>query len=520
MRSKIRSALLALVGGALLASVAPAADTNRLPNVILILADDLGYGDITCNGQGKIKTPNIDALASQGLRLTSGYAPASTCTPTRYAIMTGEYPWRKKGTGILPGDAPLIISPARVTLPRIFKNAGYTTAAVGKWHLGLGDGKPDFNRHVTRGINELGFDYSFNMAATGDRVPCVFMENGRVVNHDPKDAISVSYEHKVGDWPTGKENPELARMNGDRGHAGTMVNGIPRIGWMTGGKAALWNDQTLSDSFIAKAIGFIRQNKSKPFFLYYAAHEPHVPRDPNPRFVGKSTVGVRGDAILQFDDQVGRLMSALQQEGLEDNTLVILSSDNGPAVADGYDDGAKTAETQAGHRANGNFRSGKYSYYEGGLRMPFIARWPGRIKAGSTTEEMVSLTDMVATAATLTGQKLTAQDAPDSFDMMPTLTAGAKSHEFLLFGNARAAAIREGKWKLIVEEPNDRGFNPPPDKPNPKGVPQLFDLEQDPGETINLAQQHPEIVEHLRARLAVASQAGFTRPGAAKVEVR
>lgn len=521
----LRYTFLSIAALCLASSAVRAAETQRPPNVIFILADDLGYGDVSCNGQGKINTPHIDKLASQGVRLTNGYAPASTCTPTRYSLMTGEYPWRKKGTGILPGDAALIISPSRLTLPRIFKNAGYTTGAVGKWHLGLGEGKPDFNIHITPGLNEVGFDYAFNMAATGDRVPCVYMENGRVVNLDPADPITVDYQKKVGDWPTGRENPELMRMKFAEGHDNTIINGIPRIGWMTGGKAALWIDQTLSDTFNAKAVEFIRQNKSKPFFLYYAAHEPHVPRDPNPRFVGKSGLGARGDAVLQFDDEVGRLMTTLKNEGIDDNTLVILSSDNGPAVADGYLDGALDTETKAGHHANGIYRGGKYSDYEGGLRMPFIARWPGHIKAGTTTAEPVSLTDMAATAAALTGQKLAANDAPDSFDLLPTLTNGAKTHEFLLFGNKAtksegAAAIREGKWKLIVTAAPRRSHNPPSDQPNPEGVPQLFDLEQDPSENTNLAKEHSEIVNRLLARIESASKAGFTRPGGAKVDIR
>ena len=512
---------LALALAPLAALAAPT--DNRPPNVILILADDLGYGDISCNGMGKIKTPAIDRMAAEGLRLTDGYAPASTCTPTRYGVMTGEYPWRKKGTGILPGDAELIISPSRATLPRVFKNAGYATGAVGKWHLGLGAGKIDFNTHITPGLNELGFDYAFNMAATGDRVPCVYMENGRVVNLDPADPIRVSYGKKIGDRPTGKEHPELLRMKFNEGHNNTIVNGISRIVFMTGGKAALWNDQTLSDTFCTKACDFIRANKTKPFFLYYAAHEPHVPRDPNPRFVGKSGVGARGDAVTQFDDEVARLFATLKAEGLDNNTLVILSSDNGNAVADGYADGALEAETKAGHHGNGVYRGGKYGDFEGGLRMPFLARWPGRIKAGGVTAEPVALTDLIATAAALTGQKLEADTAPDSRDILPVLTAGAKSpHEFLLFGNDRAAAIREGRWKLIVAKPRAdvTHRNPQPAGPAPKGHPMLFDLAADPAESVNLADQHPDIVRRLREKLDTAVSAGFTRPGATAVTQR
>jgi arylsulfatase A-like enzyme len=497
--------------------------TTRLPNVVVILADDLGYGDVSAYGQGRIRTPAIDRLARQGMRLTNGYSTASTCTPSRYSIMTGEYPWRKRGTGILPGDAPLIILPSRLTLPRVFKNAGYVTGAVGKWHLGLGNGHPDFNEHITPGLNELGFDYSFIMAATGDRVPTVYVENGRVVSLDPQDPISVSYTHKVGDWPTGLEHPELLRMRSNEGHLGTIINGIARIGWMTGGKAALWNDQTLSDTFNAHACEFIRVHKNERFFLYYAAHEPHVPRDPNPRFAGKSGVGARGDAVVQFDDEVARLMATLKEQGLENDTLVILSSDNGPAVADGYDEGALPTETKMGHHANGILRGGKYSDYEGGVRMPFIASWPGHIKGGTTSAEVVSLVDLVATAAALTGQRLAPADAPDSFNMLPTLTSGAKSQEFVLFGNPgrksglKAAAIREGRWKLIVDPTASGRRNPPNGTIDPQGFPQLFDLDKDPRENTNVAQENPKVVARLTERLEAASAAGFTRPGAEAV---
>ncbi len=509
--------------GAALAAESPGA--KRPPNVIVIIADDLGYGDISCNGPGKIGTPNIDRLAREGLRLTAGYAPASTCTPTRYGLLTGEYAWRKRGTGILPGDAALIISPSRTTLPRVFRNAGYATAVVGKWHLGLGDGKPDFNTRVAPGPNELGFDYAFTMAATGDRVPCVYLENGKVVNLDPADPISVDYRRKVGDWPTGRENPELLRMKFNEGHADTIVNGISRIGFMTGGKAALWDDRTLSDTFNAKAREFIRGSKGRPFFLYYAAHEPHVPRDPNPRFVGKSGAGARADAVLQFDDQVARLMETLKAEGLDDNTLVILSSDNGPAAADGYADAALENERKAGHRGSGPYRGGKYTDFEGGVRMPFLARWPARIPAGRVSAEPVCLTDLVATAAALTGRPLAPSDAPDSFNILPVLTDGAKSPApYRLFGNPgaelTASAVREGRWKLILRDAGAHSArallrNPPADTPTPTGAPLLFDLEADPGETVNLADKHPDTVKRLTALMAESARAGFSRPGAA-----
>lgn len=521
MRRLFRS-VMPLLAAPLCAHAAGTA-ARRPPNVIVILADDLGYGDVSADGQGKIPTPAMDRLASQGVRMTSAYSAASTCTPSRYALMTGEYPWRLQGTGILPGNASLIISPSRMTLPKVFKEAGYATAAIGKWHLGLGVGTPDFNERIVPGINEVGFDYSFNMPATADRVPTVYMENGRVVNLNPSDPITVSYTHKVGDWPTGADHPELMRMKSNEGHLGTIVNGIARIGWMTGGKAALWTDQTMSDTYMEHALDFIRGNKDRPFFLYYAATEPHVPRDPNPRFAGKSGVGARGDAVVQFDSEVGALMDELRRDGLDDDTLVILSSDNGPAVADGYADGALPTETKMGHHANGIYRAGKYSDYEGGIRMPFIARWPGHIKPGTVIDQPISLTDMVATAAALTGRKLGPADAPDSFDILPALTRGAPSQPFLLFGNPnrkygeQASAIREGDWKLIVRVSHDEHRNPPSGTPDPQGQPQLFDLSTDPREDHDVAGRHPDVVAHLTQELDAASKAGFTRPGAEAV---
>lgn len=518
------AAACALLAGA---AWADGAQSRRPPNVILIVADDLGYGDVSAYGHGRLRTPAIDALASQGTRLTSGYAATSTCTPSRYALMTGEYPWRKAGTGILPGDAAMIISTGRLTLPRIFKQAGYATGAVGKWHLGLGDGNVDFNRRVAPGLNELGFDYAFNMAATGDRVPTVYMENGRVVNLDPADPITVSYTRKVGSLPTGHEHPELLRIKSSNGHDGTIVNGIGRIGFMSGGNAALWQDQSMGDTFNAKAIDFIRANRARPFFLYYAAHEPHVPRDPNPRFVGKSGLGPRGDAVLEFDDQVARLMAALRELGLEDDTLVLVTSDNGPVTDDGYADRALEREAAAGHHASGPLRGGKYLDYEGGVRVPFIARWPGRIGAGKVCDQLVSQVDLPAMAASLTRQALAPADAPDSIDPLPALTRCARTRDLVLFGNpedgrpGQAAALRAGDWKLMVRGTLDMGAHLPPHyPPDREEFPRLYHLASDPAERDNLARTRPEVVARLRRMLEAAGAPGFTRPGAAAVKKR
>jgi arylsulfatase A-like enzyme len=235
------------------------------PNIVLIYADDLGYGDLGCYGAKAVPTPHLDRLAAGGLRFTAAYATSSTCTPSRYALLTGNYPWRKKGNEILPGDAAMVIPPGSTTVASVLRDAGYRTGVVGKWHLGLGTAAEpvDWNGEIKAGPLQLGFDHCFIMAATGDRVPSVFVENNRVRHLDPADPIRVSYDKKVGDWPTGRENPDLRKFGADDQHSDTITNGVSRIGFMTGGKAALWKDKELGDHFTAKALEFIDREKAK-----------------------------------------------------------------------------------------------------------------------------------------------------------------------------------------------------------------------------------------------------------------
>ena len=296
------------------------------PNIIFIYADDLGYGDLGCYGATKIKTPNLDQLAKQGIRFTNAHATSATCTPSRYALMTGQYPWRKSGTGILPGDAALIIPTNKTSLPKLFQQAGYKTAIVGKWHLGLGNEvAKNWNAEIKPGPNEIGFDYSFIFPATADRVPTVFLENHFVVGLDTADPIEVDYKNRIGNDPTGKDHPELLKMKSSprHGHDQTIVNGIGRIGYMSGGQKARWTDEEMPLTFLAKAKEFIEINKSKSFFLYYALTEPHVPRMPSTMFKGKSGLGYRGDAILQIDWTVGEIMKQLRYLGISKNTMII-----------------------------------------------------------------------------------------------------------------------------------------------------------------------------------------------------
>jgi arylsulfatase A-like enzyme len=503
--SRMRISCCLLLAASLTVSVAA---ESAAPNIVLIYGDDIGYGDFSCSGAAGVQTPNVDRLAREGLRLTSAYCTSATCTPSRYSMLTGEYAFRKKGTGVLPGDAALIIEPGRATLPSLLRQAGYRTAAVGKWHLGLGAGKEplDWNGEIKPGPREVGFDYSFIMAATGDRVPCVYVENHRVVGLVAEDPIAVNYQEPFPGERTGKTNREALRMNWSHGHNMAVINGIGRIGYMRGGRAALWQDEDMADVFTRQALAFLEREQRQPFFLYFATHDIHVPRVPNPRFVGKSSLGPRGDAIVEFDDCVGRILAKLDELKLASNTLVLLTSDNGPVLDDGYEDLAN--EKLGRHKPAGPFRAGKYSLFEGGTRMPFFVRWPGRVKPG-VSDALISQVDLPATLAALVGQKPDAATMPDSRNVLAALLGESQTGRDHVLQHANRLAVRQGNWKFIPPGQTSDGLGPwKQARISEPGA--LFDLGADPGETKDLAAEHPERVKAMAALLAEVRDGGRT----------
>lgn len=482
---------------------------KRLPNIIFILADDLGYGDVGCYGSKRIPTPHIDTLAGNGVRFTNAHATSATCTPSRYSLLTGEYAWRRKGTNILPGDATALIQPDRTTLPAMLKSAGYATAVVGKWHLGLGSqGGPDWNGEISPGPVDIGFDYCFIMPATGDRVPRVFVENRRVVGLDPADPIQISFTQPIMDEPTGKDHPELLKMHPSHGHDQTIINGVSRIGYMKGGKTARWVDEDFCDTITTKAKQFIRQNQQRPFFLYFATHGIHVPRLPHHRFTGKSGLGPRGDAVIEFDWSVGEIVRILTELGLAKDTLIMMTSDNGPVVDDGYKDRAE--ELLQDHKPAGPLRGGKYSAFDGGTRVPFIANWPKRIKP-SLSDALFSQIDVFASLAALTRQAIVKGTAPDSYNQLATLLGDStqdRDHVVEHSSSGILSIIKNG-WKYIepgkgkpfsIETKIETGNDPNP---------QLYHIGMDVGEKKNLAADYPEKVQELAGLLEKIRQAEY-----------
>ncbi|WP_296704343.1 arylsulfatase [Algoriphagus sp.] len=502
--------LLTLLSSFFVACKSNETETNlaevQKPNIIFIYMDDLGYGDVSAYQAGTLITPNFDKLANEGLRFTNAYASSATCTPSRYAILTGTYPWRNENAKILPGTAPLLIDPAQMTIPKMLKQVGYNTGVVGKWHLGLGNGNVDWNKEISPGPNQVGFDYSYIMAATQDRVPTVYIQNGNVVGLDPNDPILVSYDMNFEGEPTAISNPEMLTMKWHHGHNNSIVNGIPRIGFMKGGEAAKWSDIDMADHFLEKAKAYVKEEAQKdaPFFLYYAMQQPHVPRTPHPRFEGTSGMGPRGDAILEADWIVGEFLKELESQGILENTLIIFSSDNGPVLNDGYYDDA--VEKIGNHTPAGPFRGGKYSLFEAGTRLPFIAYWKGKIQP-AVSDAMITQIDLFESLSALVGSEAKTNDSENLLDVL--LGNSQKGREEFVLEATSRTAYRKGDWAMIPP------YNGPAlqtsvniELGNLKEY-QLYNLKDDPSQQTNLAESNPEkLVEMINGFEAIRGENG------------
>ena len=482
------------------------------PNIVIVYGDDVGFGDVACYGSGIVPTPHIDSLAVHGMRFTNAHSPAATCTPSRFSLLTGEYAWRTPGTGVVSGVHPLLIRPGSVTLPSMLKQAGYATAVVGKWHLGMGGNPTNYNApEIVPGPRELGFDYWFGIPATNDRVPCIYMENRSVVNFDPADPLAISASSPVGTEPTGASHPQLQKYyTADTQHNGTIINGISRIGWMTGMHAARFRDEDHADIFDEKSGDFILESlqAGKPFFLFLASPDIHVPRAPHERFQGVSPHGWRGDAMLSLDWSVGALLARLDDpngdgdtsDSIADDTIVIFASDNGPVGFDGYNEwpagsGVVRGTTQFpdGHDSNGPFSSGKYSVREGGTRVPFLIRWPGKIPAGKVSNALFSHTDFMATFAALTGQTMPTDAGPDSENVLDAMIGQSTTGRTVLV-TQNPIGIREGNWKLHSD------------------TNALYNVESDPAESSNAAGANAAILNRLQTLLSSIQATPMTSP--------
>jgi arylsulfatase A len=473
---------------------------GKSPNVIIIYGDDVGLGDIGVYGSKMIPTPNIDKLANEGIRFNDGHCVAATCTPSRFSLLTGVHAFRHNISILLP-NMPLVMPTDILTLPKLFKQAGYNTGIIGKWHLGLGEhGTPtDWNGDVKPGPIEIGFDKSFLMPSTNDRVPCVYLDGYRVLNLDKNDPL---YVGKTFDevnipgstlYPDGKKDRSaMTYYQSTHGHDQSVINGIGRIGYMSGGKSALWDDETMTDVFIDQTRQFITENKEKPFFLFFASQLSHVPRTPNKRFQGKTELTYRGDATVEFDWAVGEIMKMLEENGLAENTIIIFSSDNGPVYDDGYDDGTtiklSNGEVDRGHDGSGQWSGGKYQIFEGGTRVPFIIRWPAGIKKPGVSNALVSQIDFLASFASLLNIELSPDEAKDSRDMLDAFIGkDSEGLPNMVEEAGKTLALRSGYWKYI-EPPqnNDRR----PIQGGDKAA--LYNLAIDTAETNNIIDDYPE----------------------------
>ncbi len=480
-----------LATAAVLSGAATSDASPSKPNIIVILADDVGWGDAGCYGATKIKTPHIDRLAAEGLRFENAHASAAVCTPTRYSLLTGQYSWRRDAVGVnrgvANGNSPLLIPTEMKTAPGLLQQAGYRTAGIGKWHLGFGTTKPDYNGDLRPGPLEIGFHEFFGIPATNDRIPTVFVRDHRVVGLDPADPIQVSYD---------KDEAGLQGLT-------SLSAGRQRIGWGKGGKSAWWNDADIAETHTGEAIKFIERNKDNRFFLYFAPHDVHAPKIPQKRFAGVSGLGERADMLLGLDDAIGQILQTLDRLHLAKDTLIIYSSDNGAYVND-----------EQGHRPTGPFRGIKSQSWEGGHRVPFIARWPARIQPGVSTD-LVSTLDVPATICAAAGVALPNDALPDSYNILPAMLGEKHAHKrdnlIIQCGSGRLS-VRSGPWKFIPDLDLADGWKSAKKDPGAPPRPGLFDLSKDPGETKNLVKEFPAESQRLADLLAKAQVTPVTRP--------
>lgn len=482
------------------------------PNVIIIYADDLGYGDLSCYGAEDVKTPNIDSLTWDGIKFTNAYSTSAVCTPARYSLLTGEYPFRNENTKILPGDANCIISKDKYTLPKMFQEANYTTGIIGKWHLGLSDGVINFNEEINHTPNDVGFDYSFIFPGTNDRVPCVYLKNRNVVNLDKNDPIEVSYkkDSPFEDIDTYAKNPEKLKMYSTHGHNSSIVNGVGRIGYMKGGKAATWQDEDLTDTFLGQVKEFISTNKENPFFMFYALHQPHVPRIPSKKFKGKSPLGPRGDVILELDYCVGEVKKHLSEQNLLEDTIIIFSSDNGPVLNDGYLD--FSVEYNKTHKPAGPFRGGKYSRFEGGARIPFIVSWKNHMES-KTSQALLSQVDLLSSFASMLQIELPENAAVDSENHLESFF-GEKENgrtSYMFEHLHKAHVLREGKWAYLEPFSGEKIMSNTQTETGNSADRQLYNLEFDNYETFNVAEEYPNICEKMDYKMKEILSSSSTR---------
>ncbi|WP_235034061.1 sulfatase-like hydrolase/transferase [Roseiconus lacunae] len=487
------------------------------PNVVLIFADDLGYGDLGCYGATKVQTPNIDALAADGRRFTDAHSVSAVCTPSRYALLTGQYPVRANdGRGVW-GPAPitskLIVDTNKTTIADVFKSAGYEAGVIGKWHLGFGEGTNKWQEPLRPGPQDLGFDYYFGMPVVNSAPPYVYVENDRVVGSDSDDPLVLLGRNAKGITPITPIPPEAAQRSPNQFGGAKKAH-------------ALFNDYQVGTTLAKKSVEWINEHKDKPFFLYLATTNIHHPFTPAKRFQGTSGCGLYGDFIHELDWIVGEVMTCLEENGVADNTLVIFTSDNG-----GMFNLGGQAAFKAGHRQNGDLLGFKFGVWEGGHRVPMIVRWPGRVKAGTTSDQLIGNVDMLATFAALTGQKIGKAQQADSVNMLPAFVdepeEQIRDHLVLAPHKGTHLSVRKGKWMYIPNQgsggfggkkPGDHTFAGPAaatfvgsvnsdieDGKIRQDAPpaQLYDLEADVNETQNVHDENPEVVKELKALLAL-----------------